>query len=108
MQQSHESSAWTTYLRSYAGPAADPQAFRDLMTHPQFPRTSAYDPTWVHHNLMGPNALWLLEGLTQVVDFGPCRRVLDLGCGSAVTSIFLARELGLEVWAADLWIEPTD
>jgi SAM-dependent methyltransferase len=77
------------------------------MAHPQFPRASAYDPTWVRQNLMGPNALWLLEGLTQAVDVGACRRVLDLGCGSAATSIFLAREFGLEVWAADLWIEPS-
>jgi SAM-dependent methyltransferase len=34
-------------------------------------------------------------------------RVLDLGCGAAISSIFLAREFGVEVWAADLWIEPT-
>jgi SAM-dependent methyltransferase len=108
MPPTHESSTWTSYLRSYDQPAADPAAFRELMTHPEFPRASAYDPTWVHHNLMGPNSLWLLEGLTQVVNLASCRRVLDLGCGSAITSIFLARELGLEVWAADLWIEPTD
>ena len=34
-------------------------------------------------------------------------RVLDLGCGAAISSIFLARELGVQVWAADLWIDPT-
>jgi cyclopropane fatty-acyl-phospholipid synthase-like methyltransferase len=33
-------------------------------------------------------------------------RVLDLGCGTALTSIFLAREFGARVWAADLWIDP--
>jgi cyclopropane fatty-acyl-phospholipid synthase-like methyltransferase len=31
-------------------------------------------------------------------------RVLDLGCGRAKSSIFLAREFGVEVWATDLWI----
>ena len=31
-------------------------------------------------------------------------RILDLGCGRAVSSIFLAREFGAQVWAADLWI----
>jgi cyclopropane fatty-acyl-phospholipid synthase-like methyltransferase len=30
-------------------------------------------------------------------------RVLDLGCGRAVSSIFLHREFGVRVWAADLW-----
>jgi cyclopropane fatty-acyl-phospholipid synthase-like methyltransferase len=35
-------------------------------------------------------------------------RVLDLGCGRAMSSIFLAREFGVQVWATDLWIKPTD
>jgi cyclopropane fatty-acyl-phospholipid synthase-like methyltransferase len=30
-------------------------------------------------------------------------RVLDLGCGRAASSIFLHRELGVQVWATDLW-----
>jgi cyclopropane fatty-acyl-phospholipid synthase-like methyltransferase len=32
-------------------------------------------------------------------------RVLDLGCGRASSSIFLAKEFGLQVWATDLWIK---
>jgi SAM-dependent methyltransferase len=35
-------------------------------------------------------------------------RVLDLGCGKALSSIFLAREFGAQVWATDLWISATD
>jgi cyclopropane fatty-acyl-phospholipid synthase-like methyltransferase len=35
-------------------------------------------------------------------------RVLDLGCGKCLSSIFLAKEYGVEVWAADLWIKPTE
>lgn len=35
-------------------------------------------------------------------------RVLDLGCGRAKSSIFLAKEFGVKVWAADLWINPTE
>ena len=57
--------------------------------------------------MMGPNPLWLAEALSQVMPFQPGERVLDLGCGRALTSIFLAREFGLQVWAADLWIAPT-
>jgi cyclopropane fatty-acyl-phospholipid synthase-like methyltransferase len=30
-------------------------------------------------------------------------RVLDLGCGRAQSSIFLHREFGVQVWAADRW-----
>jgi len=40
--------------------------------------------------------------------FKPGMRVLDLGCGRALSSIFLAKEFDLEVWAADLWTNPTD
>jgi SAM-dependent methyltransferase len=30
-------------------------------------------------------------------------KVLDLGCGRASSSIFVRREFGVQVWAADLW-----
>jgi cyclopropane fatty-acyl-phospholipid synthase-like methyltransferase len=35
-------------------------------------------------------------------------RVLDLGSGKGSTSVFLAKEYGVQVWAADLWIEPSE
>jgi SAM-dependent methyltransferase len=78
------------------------------LTLPQFPRSSTYDPVWVLDNLMGPNVLWLTEALTQVMDLKPGMRVLDLGCGKAVSSIFLAKEFSLQVWATDLWIKATE
>ena len=34
-------------------------------------------------------------------------RVLDLGCGKALSSVFLAKEYNLKVWATDLWIDAT-
>jgi SAM-dependent methyltransferase len=37
------------------------------------------------------------------MDLRPGMRVLDLGCGRASSSIFLRREFGVQVWAADLW-----
>ena len=57
-------------------------------------------------NQMGPNAVWLVEWLSEAMPLKPGMRVLDLGCGRAITSIFLAREFGVQVWAADLWISP--
>ena len=33
---------------------------------------------------------------------------MDLGCGKAMSSVFLAREFEAEVWATDLWISATD
>lgn len=54
---------------------------------------------------MGPNPLWLVEFLSEALQLESGMRVLDLGCGRAATSIFLAKEFGVEVWAADLWID---
>jgi SAM-dependent methyltransferase len=75
---------------------------------PDYPRSASYDAAWVLENLMGPNALWLAEALSQVMDLQPGTRVMDLGCGRAITSIFLAREFQLSVWATDLWISASD
>ncbi|HEY1710879.1 MAG TPA: hypothetical protein VGG10_21625, partial [Rhizomicrobium sp.] len=74
----------------------------------RFPRASAYDTDWVVENLMGPNVLWLAEFLAEAVPLKPGMRILDLGCGKAVSSIFFAREFGVDVTAADLWIKPTE
>ena len=73
---------------------------------PQFPRSSGYDPHWLIANVMGPHALWLAEWLSQRLELTPGMRVLDLGCGKALSSIFLAKEFGVTDWAADHWIKP--
>jgi len=79
-----------------------------LFQIPQYPRSSRYDMNWVARHEMGPNALWLTEALSQVMTFTSGMRVLDLGCGTALSSIFLAREFGVQVWATDLWISASD
>jgi SAM-dependent methyltransferase len=102
----HPSRAWTSTLRPAPAAPLDRERFEGAMRHPAYPLSSAYDPSWVFHNLMGPNCLWLSEDLARGMRLAPGRRVLDLGCGAALTSIFLAREYEAEVWAADLWIDP--
>ena len=79
-----------------------------LLAVEQFPRSSAYDPAWVIENEMGPNVLWLTEFLCEAMALRPGMRVLDLGCGKALSSIFLAREFDVQVWATDLWISVTE
>lgn len=76
------------------------------LTLPEYPRSAGYDPQWMVDNAMGPNPLWLLEELSGRLRLEPGMRVLDLGCGKALTSVFLAREFGVRVCAADLWIPP--
>src|SRR5476649_1452501 len=74
----------------------------------RFPRSSNYDGRWILDNMMGPQVLWLAEHLSEVLELKPGMRVLDLGCGKAISSIFLAKEFGVQVVAADLWIEPSE
>lgn len=74
----------------------------------EFPRSGQYDPRWLLENQMGLNALWLTEWLCRDMRLAPGMRVLDLGCGKGLSSIFLAREYDVQVWATDLWVDPTD
>ncbi|MCP5033248.1 MAG: methyltransferase domain-containing protein, partial [Actinomycetia bacterium] len=76
--------------------------------HPRYVRSNKYDPSWITKNQMGPNVLWLTESLTEVMIIEPGMKVLDLGCGTAMSSIFLAKEFGAQVWATDLWIAASD
>ena len=69
----------------------------------RFPRASAYHPDWVMAGVSGAaNALWMAEWLVEALELRPGMRVLDLGCGRAVSSVFLRREFGVQVWATDL------
>lgn len=60
------------------------------------------------NKMLGPNAMWLIEMLCEKMDLKPGMRVLDMGCGTGLTSIFLAKEFGVTVFANDLWISPTE
>ena len=78
------------------------------LTIEDFPRSNSYDPEWMLKNMMGPNVVWLTEALTQVTQLQAGTRVMDLGCGKAMSSVFMAREFQLEVWATDLWISASE
>jgi SAM-dependent methyltransferase len=75
----------------------------------RFPRSNKYDPDWIRAGVSGgAHPLWLTEWLSGALDLQPGMRVLDLGCGRALSSIFLHREFGVQVWATDLWFSPTE
>ncbi|MEO8126192.1 MAG: methyltransferase domain-containing protein [Bryobacteraceae bacterium] len=75
----------------------------------QFPRASRYNPEWIMASVSGgANPLWLTEWLAPALDLRPGMRVLDLGCGRALSSIFLRREFGVQVWATDLWFSASE
>jgi cyclopropane fatty-acyl-phospholipid synthase-like methyltransferase len=75
----------------------------------RFPRSNAYNPEWLTASASsGTNVLWVTEWLCSALDLKPGMRILDLGCGRAMSSIFLHREFGVQVWATDLWFSATE
>lgn len=73
-----------------------------------FFKSNQYDKTFINENMMGPNSMKILEELLQSFSLTKDMRVLDLGCGKGLTSIYLANEFGLQVFATDLWISATE
>ncbi|NMB54944.1 MAG: methyltransferase domain-containing protein [Leptolinea sp.] len=73
-----------------------------------YPRSQSFDPGFVRANMMGPNSMKLLEELSGSLSLQPGMRVLDLACGKGLTSILLAQEFGVSVFATDLWISATE
>ena len=68
-----------------------------------------YEQYFTKEYLMGPNCLRLLAELIRQVPEGVKGRVLDIGCGCGLTSLYAARETGAEqVFALDLWISATE
>ena len=81
----------------------------DLLACPRFPRASAYGPAWIIAGVSGgAHPLWLTEWLCEAMPLRPGMRVLDLGCGRALSSVFLHREYGVQVWAIDAWFNPSE
>ena len=79
-----------------------------LLIDAKYPLAAKYPPEWMYENKMGGQCLWLVESLSRIMDLQPGMRVLDMGCGKALTSIFLAKEFGCTVFANDLWISPSE
>lgn len=73
----------------------------------KFIKSNKYDKKFIDENLMGPNSMKMLEELLESVKLEKGMRVLDLGCGKGLTSILLAKEFGVQVFATDLWIDAT-
>lgn len=72
----------------------------------KYPRSEKYDMPELMGKIMGPNPLKLEEELLTGHRIGPGAVVCDLGSGQGLTSIFLVKEYGFKVYAADLWSDP--
>ena len=74
----------------------------------KYSKSTTYDPKIVSEKIMGPNPLKLTEELLQGHKIRPGAAVMDLGSGQGITSVFLAKEYGFRVFAADLWSDPSE
>ncbi len=56
--------------------------------------------------MMGPNSVRILAELLDryPLQLAPDDRILDLGCGTGLTSLVIAKETGAKVFANDLWV----
>ena len=70
--------------------------------------TDHYDKTFLLKNMMGPNAMRIAEELDASLNICPDMRLLDLGCGCGLSTIYYAENYPVDIIAADLWISPTD
>lgn len=71
-------------------------------------RTDKYKELFSEKFLMGPNSLRLLNEMLERYPIKSGLRILDLGCGKGLTSLFLAKETNAQVFAVDLWCSATE
>ena len=73
-----------------------------------YPLSKKYQTEKFMSKIMGPNPLKLEEELLTEHKIPSGATVCDLGSGQGLTSVFLAKEYGFKVYAADLWSDPDE
>lgn len=73
-----------------------------------YPELRGYSWEECHQGSLGGGALFLASEMAQKLELEPGMCILDLGCGRAASSIYLAKHHGVTVIAADHWASPTE
>ena len=74
----------------------------------RYEKSQEYESHALMQKIMGPNPIKLEEELLLDCKIPRDAVVCDLGSGQGLTSVFLTKEYGFTVYAADLWSEPED
>ena len=74
----------------------------------KYVKSEKYNTPELQAKIMGPNPIKLEEELLCDSKIPRGAVVCDLGSGEGLTSVFLAKEYGYKVYAADLWSNPED
>ena len=73
-----------------------------------YSKSEKYNSPALQAKIMGPNPVKLEEELLLDHRIPEGAVVCDLGSGQGLTSVFLAKEYGFTVYAADLWSDPEE
>lgn len=73
-----------------------------------YPLSEKYNTPELMAKIMGPNPIKLEEELLAENQIPKDATVCDLGSGQGLTSVFMVKEYGFKVYAADLWSEPEE
>ena len=74
----------------------------------EYIKSIKYQTPELMKKIMGPNPVKLEEELLTDHKIPAGAVVCDLGSGQGLTSVFLAKEYGFKVYAADLWSDPEE
>ncbi len=74
----------------------------------KYVKSEKYQTPELMKKIMGPNPIKLEEELLCGHKIPAGAVVCDLGSGQGLTSVFLAKEYGFKVYAADLWSDPEE
>ena len=74
----------------------------------KYVKSEKYQTPELMKKIMGPNPVKLAEELLLDHKIPAGAVVCDLGSGQGITSVFLAKEYGFRVYAADLWSDPEE
>ena len=73
----------------------------------RYPELDRYSRADIYRNIQGEGGLFLADDMARALELRPGMRVLDLGCGTGETSLFLARHFGVHVVAVDKRLDET-
>ncbi|MGN0621257.1 MAG: SAM-dependent methyltransferase [Porcipelethomonas sp.] len=71
-------------------------------------KSEKYNTPEFMSKIMGPNPVKLTEELLTGHKIPENAVIMDLGSGQGLTSVFIAKEYGFTVYAADLWSDPDE
>jgi len=64
--------------------------------------------TFLKETMWGPNGIRQAEELASHFKITKDMKILDLGCGLGLSAVYLAQAHGAEVFATDLYADPTE